>query len=150
VHVVVRGAGLAATMSDYLVQRIETSPRITVHPFTEATALDGDRYLRQVTLTDRRSGQSVMHPIANLFVMIGAAPNTGWLDGCLALDDKGFVLTGFDEEGRMSSSPFVTSKHGIFAVGDVRSGSVKRVASGVGEGSVVVQAIHHFLHPALA
>jgi thioredoxin reductase (NADPH) len=104
-----------------------------------------------VTLTNRSSGQSVTHPIANLFVMIGPVPNRHWLDGCcLALDDKGFVLTGFDQEGRRLSSPFATSKRGIFAAGDVRSGSVKRVASGVGEGSVVVHAIHDFLRPGLA
>ena len=150
VHVAVRGAGIAATMSDYLVQRIATSPRITVHPLTEVTALDGEHYLRQVTLTNRSSGQSMTHPVGNLFVMIGAVPNTQWLEGCLALDDKGFVLTGFDEEGRRLSSPFAASKRGIFAVGDVRSGSVKRVASGVGEGSVVVQGIHDFLRPGLA
>lgn len=147
VHVVVRGPGLAATMSDYLIQRIETSPRITVHPFTEVTALEGDRYLRRVTLTNRKSGESNTFDIGNLFVMIGAAPNTEWLNGCLALDSKGFVLTGCDAAGGGTDSPYATSKPGIFAVGDVRSGSVKRVASGVGEGSVVVQAIHRFLHP---
>ena len=80
-------------MSDYLVQRIETSPKITVHPFTEVTALAGDDYLRQVTLTDRQSGESRTLPIANLFLMIGAAPNTDWLAGCLALDPQGFVPT---------------------------------------------------------
>ncbi|MEZ5934758.1 MAG: FAD-dependent oxidoreductase [Alphaproteobacteria bacterium] len=150
VHVVVRGAGLAATMSDYLVQRIESSPVITVHPFTEVTALDGDEYLRQITLTDRKTGESKVHPIANLFLMIGAEPNTDWLDGCLTLDEKGFVETGRDADGRALASPFATSMPGIFAVGDVRAGSVKRVASGVGEGSVVVQAIHQFLNPGVA
>lgn len=82
--------------------------------------------------------------------MIGAEPNTEWLAGCLALDPRGFIRTGSDAEGRALSSPFVTSRPGIFAVGDVRSGSVKRVASGVGEGSVVVQAIHEFLNPGVA
>ena len=150
VHVVVRAAGLAATMSDYLVRRIETSPQITVHPFTEVTALDGDTYLRRVTLTDRNTGTSVTRPIANLFLMIGAEPNTEWLDGCLALDPKGFVQTGRDQDGKALTSPYATTTAGIFAVGDVRSGSVKRVASGVGEGSVVVQAIHQFLNPGIA
>jgi thioredoxin reductase (NADPH) len=150
VHIVVRGAGLAATMSDYLVQRIENSPAITVHPYTEVTALAGDTYLRQVTLTDRNTGAVETHPIANLFLMIGAEPNTEWLDGCLRLDAKGFVETGRDAEEKALSSPYATSKAGIFAVGDVRSGSVKRVASGVGEGSVVVQAIHQFLNPGVA
>jgi thioredoxin reductase (NADPH) len=150
VHVVVRGAGLAATMSDYLVQRIENSPQITVHPFTEITGLDGDAYLRRVALTSRRTGESRSYPVSNLFLMIGAEPNTEWLDGCLTLDSKGFVETGRDGDGQALSSPFATTKAGIFAVGDVRAGSVKRVASSVGEGSVVVQAIHQFLNPGVA
>jgi thioredoxin reductase (NADPH) len=141
VHVIVRGAGLAATMSDYLVQRIETSHRMTVHPYTEITALAGDPYLHQVTWTDRNFGNTETRKIANLFVMIGAEPNTEWLKHCLDLDGQGFVRTGAD------SSPYATTLPGVFAVGDVRSGSVKRVASGVGEGSVVVQAIHRFLTP---
>jgi thioredoxin reductase (NADPH) len=150
VHVVVRGSGLAATMSDYLVQRIENSPSISVHPYTEVTELAGDTYLRQVTLTDRNSGAIETHPIANLFLMIGAEPNTEWLNGCLTLDAKGFVQTGRDAEDKALASPFATTMAGIFAVGDVRSGSVKRVASSVGEGSVVVQAIHQFLNPGVA
>ncbi len=150
VHVVVRGKGLAATMSDYLVQRIESSPAVTVHPFTEVTALEGDAFLRRVRLTDCNTGASQIKPIASLFVMIGAEPNTEWLDGCLALDRKGFIQTGRDTEGKALASPFATSKPGVFAVGDVRAGSVKRVASGVGEGSVVVQAVHQFLNPGVA
>jgi thioredoxin reductase (NADPH) len=150
VHILVRGAGLAATMSDYLVQRIESSPKITVHGFTEITALGGDALLRQVTWTDHKTGEQTTRAIANLFVMIGAEPNTEWLYGCLALDAKGFVETGHDEHGQALASPFATTRPGIFAVGDVRSGSVKRVASGVGEGSVVVQAIHQFLNPGVA
>jgi thioredoxin reductase (NADPH) len=137
-------------MSDYLVQRIENSPSITVHPYSEVSALAGDTYLRQVTLTNRNSGAIETHPIANLFLMIGAEPNTEWLNGCLTLDAKGFVRTGRDAEGKALASPFATTKAGIFAVGDVRSGSVKRVASSVGEGSVVVQAIHQFLNPGVA
>ncbi len=147
VHVLVRAAGLAATMSDYLVQRILSSPRITLHTDTDITALRGDRYLSEVAWTDRRTGVESAHAIANLFVMIGAEPNTEWLAGSLDLDDRGFVVTGRDREGRALPSPYATSCEGVFAVGDVRSGSVKRVASGVGEGSVVVQAIHQFLHP---
>jgi thioredoxin reductase (NADPH) len=145
VHILVRSEGLAATMSDYLIQRIEQSPKITLHPFTEITALSGDTMLRAVTWTDRRTGASETKAIGNIFVMIGAEPNTDWLKGCLTLDEKGFVVTG---EG--SASPFSTSRPGVFAVGDVRSGSVKRVASGVGEGSVVVQAIHRYLAPGTA
>jgi thioredoxin reductase (NADPH) len=150
VHILVRGAGLAATMSDYLVQRIERSHQITVHPFTEITALDGDKFLRSVSWTDRNTGASETRPIANLFVMIGAEPNTEWLDSCHDLDAKGFVVTGRDEDGQALASPYATTQPGVFAVGDVRAGSVKRVASSVGEGSVVVQAIHQFLNPGVA
>jgi thioredoxin reductase (NADPH) len=150
VHIVVRGAGLAATMSDYLVRRIEGTGNITVHPYTEITALEGDPLLQRVSWVDRNSGQSETRPVANLFVMIGAEPNTEWIADCLSLDPKGFVVTGRDEQSRALSSPFATTQPGIFAVGDVRSGSVKRVASSVGEGSVVVQAIHQFLNPGVA
>jgi thioredoxin reductase (NADPH) len=147
VHIIVRGAGLAATMSDYLVQRITMSPRITVHPWTEITALEGESFLRRVAWRNRRTGESETRDIGALFVMIGAEPNTGWLGGCLPLDAQGFVVTGQDGDGQVLASPFGTTTPGIFAVGDVRSRSVKRVASAVGEGSVVVSAIHQFLHP---
>ena len=147
VHVLVRAPGLAATMSDYLVQRIDSSPRITLHAQTEITALRGDHYLSEVTWTDRGTGISSTHRIANIFVMIGAEPNTEWLAGCLDLDDRGFVVTGLPRADGAPTTAYATSRDGIYAVGDVRSGSVKRVASGVGEGSVVVQAIHQFLHP---
>ncbi|HWL75501.1 MAG TPA: NAD(P)/FAD-dependent oxidoreductase, partial [Burkholderiaceae bacterium] len=146
-HILVRGAGLAATMSDYLVQRIKSSPKITLHPFTEITALAGDTILREVTWTHRKTGAQQTRRIGAVFVMIGAEPNTDWLDSCLELDTRGFIITGRDEEGRALDSPYATTVPGIFAVGDVRSGSVKRVASGVGEGSVVVQSVHRFLSP---
>ncbi len=146
VHVLIRGAALAATMSDYLVQRIERSDRITLHAGSEITALAGDPALAEVTWIDRRSGATTTRPVRGVFVMIGAEPNTAWLGDCLALDAKGFVLTGA-QAGRAAASTFATSRPGVFAVGDVRAGSVKRVASGVGEGSVVVQAIHQFLNP---
>ncbi|WPB82523.1 FAD-dependent oxidoreductase [Archangium violaceum] len=147
VHVLVRGQGLAATMSDYLVQRILSSPRITLHTHTEITALHGDTLLREVTWSDRTTGEVSTHRIGNVFVMIGAEPNTEWLQGCLELDSKGFVKTGYDTGGHPLASPYETTRPGIYAVGDVRAGSVKRVASSVGEGSVVVQAIHGFLNP---
>ena len=150
VHVLVRSGGLAATMSDYLVQRILSSPRITLHTRTEITALDGDSLLRQVTWRNRQTGEVSTHRIGNVFVMIGAEPNTEWLQGCLELDTKGFIKTGYAADGLPLASPYETSRPGIYAVGDVRSGSVKRVASSVGEGSVVVQAIHHFLNPVVA
>jgi thioredoxin reductase (NADPH) len=147
VHMLVRGTGLAATMSDYLIRRIHLSPRITLHTETEVVGLDGSDRLQHVTWSRRDDGSRETRAIANMFVMVGAEPNTDWLNGCLALDAKGFVITGFDGEGAPTSAPFATSKAGIFAVGDVRSGSVKRVASGVGEGSVVIQAVHKFLNP---
>ncbi|HEX2529724.1 MAG TPA: FAD-dependent oxidoreductase [Geminicoccus sp.] len=150
VHILVRAGGLAATMSDYLVQRIASSPKITLHARSEITALEGDAMLRRVTWTNRVTGDEQTHQVGNVFVMIGAEPNTDWLDGCLELDAKGFVLTGQDPDGRALSSPFSTNRPGIFAVGDVRAGSVKRVASGVGEGSVVVAAVHQFLNPEVA
>jgi thioredoxin reductase (NADPH) len=139
VHLLVRGEGLAATMSDYLIQRIQQSPRITLHPHSEVTALRGEALLRQVGWTDRRSGAESVIDSPALFVMIGAEPNTEWLNGCIALDDKGFVLTGAQAR---ASSAYETERPGVFAVGDVRAGSVKRVAAGVGEGSVAVPAIH--------
>jgi thioredoxin reductase (NADPH) len=147
VHILVRAEGLAATMSDYLVQRILHSPRCTLHSHTEITGLEGDDRLRSVTWSHVVEGRSDTRPIGNVFVLIGAEPNTAWLDGCLELDDKGFVHTGRGLDGTPLPSPYMTSKPGIFAVGDVRSGSVKRVAASVGEGSVVVAAIHQYLHP---
>lgn len=149
-HILVRAGGLAATMSDYLVQRIESSPKITLHPRTEITALNGDQFLREVTWTNRDTAESETRRIGNVFVMIGAEPNTEWLDGCLELDGCGFIRTGKDGDGKALASPYATTRPGIYAVGDVRSGSVKRVASGVGEGSVVVQSIHQFLNPGIA
>ena len=139
VHILVRGKGLAETMSRYLIDRIEASDRITLHPFTEVTELEGERHLTGLTWTDRRSGEASRRGVGALFVMIGAVPSTDWLDGCLDLDPAGFVQTGSGD------TFFCSSRPGIFAVGDVRSGSVKRVASGVGEGSVVVSSIHRYL-----
>lgn len=147
VHLLVRADSLAETMSDYLVRRIEQSPRITLHARSEISALGGDDRLRTVTWTNRDTGQSDKRTVGNVFLMIGAEPNTEWLDGCLTLDAKGFVRTGNDRNGMALASPYATTRSGVFAVGDVRSGSVKRVASSVGEGSVVVQAVHQFLHP---
>ncbi|NDV63615.1 FAD-dependent oxidoreductase, partial [Puniceicoccales bacterium CK1056] len=132
VHVLVRRDSLADTMSDYLLQRLRSHPRITVHSRTEVTALHGDGHLEAVTISDRMAGQAWRLKTQALFVMAGAAPNTSWLSGLIALDDKGFVLTGGTVGGR---SAYETSCAGVFAVGDVRAGSVKRVASAVGEGS---------------
>jgi thioredoxin reductase (NADPH) len=145
VHVLIRAAGLAATMSDYLIQRIQQSNKITLHTETEVVGLSGMDRLQNITWMHRPSGERVTMPIANMFVMVGAEPNTDWLCGCLQLDPKGFVSTGSNVEGQSATTIYATSRPGIFAVGDVRSGSVKRVASGVGEGAAVVASIHRFL-----
>ena len=136
VHVVVRGTSLAASMSDYLSRRLEADPRVELHYETTVSQLHGDDHLDAITL-DTPDGQRRIESRA-LFIMIGAAPNTDWLAEHIELDERGFVLTG---EKVDRDSPYETSKPGIFAVGDVRAGSVKRVASGVGEGSVVVSRI---------
>jgi thioredoxin reductase (NADPH) len=143
VHLIIRGRKLAATMSQYLISRIENSSRITLHTCTEIEALDGDTALRSATWINQDSGERETRPIGSLFVMIGAEPNTGWLYGTLALDKKGFVITG--TESCFENSRYATSVDGIYAVGDARSDSVKRVASAVGEGSVVVSDIHRYL-----
>jgi thioredoxin reductase (NADPH) len=148
VFMLVRGSSLAATMSDYLVQRIEASPRITLLTHTEIVGLEGERALEHVTWIHRQKLEPTRKSISNVFAMLGAQPNTDWLRGCVDLDGKGFVLTASsitDGSARLGTSPFASSIEGIYAIGDVRSGSVKRVASAVGEGSVVVHAIHQYL-----
>ncbi|MEO1422113.1 MAG: FAD-dependent oxidoreductase [Pseudomonadota bacterium] len=142
VHVVIRRGGLSETMSSYLTQRLENDPTITLHTYSEVTKLDGDGVLEQVTITNQTSGDETVIDSKALFIMIGAAPFTDWLDGRVELDEKGFVRTGAEVGGR---TPFETSCEGIYAIGDVRSGSVKRVASAVGEGSVVVSAVHQHI-----
>ena len=143
VHVVVRGDSLAASMSDYLARRLEADPAITIHYGTRVVALDGGGHLEALTLSTP-AGEHRIETRA-LFVMIGAAPNTGWLEGLAETDERGFVLTGA-AAGR--EHPYETSADGIFAVGDVRAGSVKRVASAVGEGSVVVSRIWDYVEGA--
>ena len=144
VHMLIRGAELAATMSEYLIDRIVSSRHITLHSNSEITALEGKRHLEQVTWANRMTDEVTTKPIANVFVMIGADPCTEWLKSCVRLDAKGFVVTGAqDIEDKVGL--YRTSQPGIFAVGDVRSGSVKRVASSVGEGSVVIADIHSYL-----
>jgi thioredoxin reductase (NADPH) len=148
VHVLVRGASLAASMSDYLVGRLEAVPeRITLHLHTEITALAGDRHLERVTWTNRRTGEQETRPVANVFLMLGALPNTEWVAGAVAVDDKGFIRTGTTVGAAAPGIPALleTSRPGVFAVGDVRAGSVKRVASAVGEGSIVVSSVHQAL-----
>jgi thioredoxin reductase (NADPH) len=142
VDLVVRGRSLQATMSDYLIQRILVSSQITVRLQSEIVSIDGADRLNSVMVRDNANGTSETINISHVFVMIGASPNTGWLRGILAMDDRGFILTG---SGASSSAFFGTNLEGVYAVGDVRCGSVKRVASAVGEGSVVVSDIHKYL-----
>lgn len=143
VHLFLRGASLSNTMSEYLISRIERSERITIHRNTEITQLTGDAMLESVSWVNRRTGVGEKRPIQRLFVMIGAQPNTGWLYGTLLLDEKGFITTGTNEA--FERSPYATNVPGVFAIGDVRSLSVKRVASAVGEGSMVISDIHRYL-----
>jgi thioredoxin reductase (NADPH) len=155
VHIIVRGDGLAGTMSRYLIRRIEDSPTIALRTRTEIVALEGDRRLERIRWRDDRSGTLETRDIAHVFMMTGAVPNTRWLAGCVALDDQGFIKTG-PELSRddlaaagwpLPRPPYLleTSRPGIFAVGDVRAGNVKRVASAVGEGSIAVSFVHQVL-----
>jgi thioredoxin reductase (NADPH) len=140
VHILVRGDNLSDTMSSYLVQRLEAQPNIEIHFGTEVTALHGGDHLERITVRSRSEENTL--PTRALFVMIGASPNTGWLSDLVDLDSRGFVKTG---KAFGAPRPLETSRPGIFAIGDVRAGSVKRVASAAGEGSVVVPGIYEFL-----
>lgn len=154
VHMLVRSQGLADSMSRYLIQRIEENPGIEVHYKTELVCLEGDTHLERVTWRERDSLDSTTQSIRHVFIMTGASPRTDWLRGCVSLDDKGFILTGRDldtvkrdRSWPLARSPYMleTSLPRVFAVGDVRSGSVKRVASAVGEGSIAINLVHRAL-----
>jgi len=149
VHMLVRRSGLAETMSRYLISRIEACREITLRPRTEVEALEGNGRLERVRWRDTTTGTSSLNEIRHLFLMTGAEPNTAWLQGCLTLDDRNFVKTGTDlgPEWPLPRPPHMleTSLPGVFAVGDIRAGSVKRVASAVGEGSMAVQFVHKVL-----
>lgn len=151
VHILIRRDSLAATMSEYLIDRIQSSPKITLHTHTEITALSGNSRLDDVTWKNIKSGETETNPIRHVFLMIGAVPNTEWLNGCVGLDDKGFIRTGMSVSGDSDwvedRDPMMleTTVPGIFAAGDTRSGSIKRVASGVGEGSMSINQVHQFL-----
>jgi thioredoxin reductase (NADPH) len=148
VHVLVRGASLAASMSAYLLDRLQRTPNITIHYRAQVTKLLGERSLQSVVIHSGEDGQDWTINARAVFVMVGAAPNTGWLQGRVAVDASGFVLTGADAgEGAAKRGRYATSCPGIYAVGDVRAGSVKRVASGVGEGSVVISDVWKHLNP---
>jgi thioredoxin reductase (NADPH) len=155
VYVLVRSTGLAESMSRYLVRRIEETPAIELRTQTEIVELRGDDRLESVTWQNKQTGAREEHAIKHVFAMTGAVPNTRWLDGCVALDEKGFIKTGSDlspEDLRvarwpLARQPFLleTSVPGVFAVGDARGGSVKRVASAVGEGSIAISFVHQVL-----
>ncbi|HYA97962.1 MAG TPA: FAD-dependent oxidoreductase [Methylomirabilota bacterium] len=153
-HMLVRSSRLSDTMSRYLIQRIEENPAIEVHYNTEIVALEGDAHLESVVWQDKSTGQTSTHDLRHIFVMAGASPRTEWLQGCVALDNKGFILTGRDLDAALLDSRWTLSRPpqmletnlpGVFAVGDVRAGNVKRVASAVGEGAIAVHLVHRAL-----
>jgi thioredoxin reductase (NADPH) len=155
VHMLVRSDGLADTMSRYLIRRIEDNPTISLSTRTEIVGLEGDGHLERVRWRHRETGEVSDKDISHVFVMTGATPNTNWLAGCVAIDDKGFIKTGADlsrDELATARWPLARAPHlletslpGVFAVGDVRGGNVKRVASAVGEGSIAVSFVHRVL-----
>ena len=157
VHMLVRSGELSSTMSRYLIQRLTENPKIEIHWNTEITALDGADGLERVTWRNRKTGESEVRDLRHVFVMTGASPRTEWLRGCVALDSKGFILTGRDLElaGDTGDHPrwpltrgplmLETSLPGVFAVGDVRANNVKRVASAVGEGAISISLVHRAL-----
>jgi thioredoxin reductase (NADPH) len=155
VHVLIRGPDLSSSMSRYLIRRIEDAPNMTLHRRTRVVALEGGDHLEKITWEDDALGERTTHAIRHLFSMTGAKPNSEWLRGCAALDEQGFVRTDADltpailaqENWPRSRAPypFETSQPRVFAVGDVRAGSMKRVASAVGEGSVCIQLVHKAL-----
>lgn len=155
VYMLVRSNSLAETMSRYLIQRISENPAIELRLNSEIVHLDGDTRLERVQWIDKTTGETSTQEIRHVFIMAGASPRTEWLRGCVALDDKGFILTGRDLVNSaandvawtLARAPQLleTSLPGVFAVGDVRSGSVKRVASAVGEGAIAVHLVHRAL-----
>jgi thioredoxin reductase (NADPH) len=156
VHLLVRGDGLASSMSRYLIRRIEETPAIVIHLQTQIAALEGGGRLECLQLRNAKTNTVETHAIRHVFVMTGATPNTQWLNGCVALDAKGFIKTGSDLSPEnlsaahwpLQRSPYLfeTSLPGVFAVGDARSGNVRRIASAVGEGSIAFYFLQKVLH----
>jgi thioredoxin reductase (NADPH) len=150
VHMLVRKGDLSSTMSRYLIQRLMENPAVDLHFNTEILSVEGDRHLERVTWRDRVTGDVATLELRHIFVMTGALPGTEWLRGCVALDEKGFILTGRDLEEvsgtdwplKRGPQMLETSVPGVFAVGDVRAGNVKRVASAVGEGAISIYMVH--------
>jgi len=155
VHMIVRGAELSSTMSRYLIQRIEENAHIELHYNTQIQSVDGNEHLESIAWRNSKTGGVTNQAVRHLFIMTGASPRTAWLEGCLELDNKGFILTGRDLDDAIAQKrnwplarpPLMleTSLPGVFAVGDVRSGNVKRVASAVGEGSIAIHLVHRVL-----
>ena len=155
VYMLVRSDGLAKTMSRYLIRRIEETPNIELHTNTEVVALEGSDHLERVQWHNNRTGQTETRNIAHLFSMTGAVPNSAWLGGCVVSDQRGFIKTGLDlttedlakAKWPLKRPPYLleTSLPGVFAVGDIRGGNIKRVASAVGEGSIAVSFVHQVL-----
>jgi len=155
VYLLVRAESLAQTMSRYLIRRIEESANIELLTNTEVISLTGDDHLETIEWRNYKTRETETHSITALFSMIGAVPNSGWLEGCIACDDEGFIKTGPDLSAEdldqakwpLRRAPYLleTSLPGVFAVGDVRAGNVKRVASAVGEGSIAVSFVHQVL-----
>jgi thioredoxin reductase (NADPH) len=156
VYMLVRSGGLAETMSRYLIRRIEENPSIVLRTNTEIVGLEGGDHLQRVRCRNTKTQDVETHDVRHVFVMTGALPNTGWLAGCVVLDSRGFIKTGpalskEDLDGAhwpLARAPYLleTSLPGVFAVGDVRAGNIKRVASAVGEGSIAISFVHHVLH----
>lgn len=154
VHVIIRGDSLENSMSSYLIKRVENEPKIVVHSNSEVTALEGEENLEKVTITNNKSKEESTFTLRNLFLFIGAVPATDWLQDLVCMDKKGFILTGnelsqydlkcYNWELDRPPYPLETSQPGLFAVGDIRSGSTKRVASSVGEGAMAISFIHTF------
>lgn len=155
VHLLVRSNSLTESMSRYLIRRIEESPDIVLHTNTEIVGLEGGDHLESVRWQNSKTEKTEQHKICRIFIMTGADPNTRWLDGCIVLDSKGFIKTGPDllpenlsaAHWPLARPPYLleTSLPGVFAVGDVRGGSIKRVASAVGEGSIAISLVHQVL-----
>jgi len=146
-HLIVRGAGLAASMSRYLIDRIEALPNVVIHTGTELVSLEGDlaRGLVGAVYRDRATGATHHCDVRHVFLFVGADPNTDWLQDCVRVDGKGFVVTGAATDADTPTASLQTDRAGVFAIGDVRAGSAKRVAAAVGEGAAVVAQIHQYL-----
>jgi len=155
VYMLIRSNGLTKSMSRYLIRQIENTPTIVLYPNTEIVALEGGKHLEYVSWRNNQTGQTDEHKISHVFVMTGADPNTRWLDDCVVLDTKGFIKTGPDLSAEslittgwpLARQPYLleTSLPGVFAAGDVRASSIKRVASAVGEGSISISFVHQVI-----